>query len=146
MLGTVALEDRDELARACERYGERIAVSLDVRGGELESRGWMVGSGVPLEEAVTTFQRAGASMFIYTDIGRDGMLSGPDLHGLKWLASLTDVPLIASGGIASLDGIREVARLRGSGIVGAIVGRALYEGRFTVREANMAADEVSAES
>lgn len=140
VLGTVALEDPQELERACARYGERIAVSLDVSGGELASHGWTVGAGVPLDEAVATFEGAGASWFIYTDISRDGTMAGPDLEGLARITALTDVPIIASGGIGSLEELRSVARMQGAGIVGAIVGRALYEGKFTVGEANLAAD------
>ncbi|MDQ3964785.1 MAG: 1-(5-phosphoribosyl)-5-[(5-phosphoribosylamino)methylideneamino]imidazole-4-carboxamide isomerase [Actinomycetota bacterium] len=140
VLGTIALEDSDELARACERYGERIAVSLDVSGGELASHGWTVGAGVPLDEAVATFESAGVASFIYTDIARDGTMAGPDIDGLIRITSLTDVPVIASGGIGSLEELRSVARMQDAGIAGAIVGRALYEGKFTVGEANLAAD------
>ena len=141
VLGTVALEDPDELKRACERYGDRIAVSLDVSSGELAAHGWTVGSGVPLEDAVATFEGAGVSSFIYTDIARDGTMSGPNLEGLRHVTSLTDVPVVASGGIGSLEELRSVARLQAQGVTGAIVGRALYEGKFTVGEANLAADE-----
>ena len=141
VLGTVALDDPAELERACARYGDRIAVSLDVSGGELASHGWTVGAGVPLDEAVATFQSAGATSFIYTDISRDGTMAGPDIDGLKRITALTDVPVIASGGIASLEELRAVARMQDEGITGAIVGRALYEGKFTVGEANLAADE-----
>lgn len=142
VLGTVALEDPDEMARACKRYGERIAVSLDARSGELASHGWTVGSGVPVDEAVKAFDAAGVSMFIYTDVSRDGAMTGPDVEGLQRIAALTDVPVIASGGVASLDDVRSIARLRNEGIGGVIVGRALYEGKFTVGEANLAADEL----
>lgn len=144
VLGTVALEDPDELERACERYGDRITVSLDVSAGELASHGWTVGSGVPLQDAIATFERAGAASFIYTDISRDGTMAGPDLDGLKHVTSLTDLPIVASGGIGSLEELRAVARMQEEGVAGAIVGRALYEGKFTVGEANLAADEVRA--
>jgi len=139
VLGTVALDDPDAMSRAAARYGPRIAVSLDARGGELATHGWTVGSGVPLEDAVRAFEAAGVERFIYTDVSRDGTLGGPDVDGLLRLASFTDLPIVASGGISSLEDIRTVARLREQGIVGAIVGRALYENRFDIRAANAAA-------
>lgn len=143
VLGTVALEDRAELRRACERFGERIAVSLDARGGELTSHGWTVGTGVPVPEAVRLFEEAGVSCFIYTDTSRDGTMSGPSLDAVRAVAELTDRPVIASGGIGNLDELRSVALLHDSGVRGAIVGRALYEGKFSVAEANRAADDAA---
>ena len=144
VLGTVALEDPEAMAIACKRYGERIAVSLDARGGELASHGWTVGTGVPLLDAVSAFESAGVAWFIYTDVGRDGTLTGPDVDGLVRLASATKLPVIASGGIGNLEDLKTMARLRPEGIVGAIVGRALYENKFDVRDAMIAADEVVA--
>ena len=141
VLGTLALEDPEELARACARYGERIAVSLDVKGGAVASHGWTVGSGVSLSEAMTTFAEAGVATFIYTDVSRDGTMEGPNVDALLSCARATSVPVIASGGISSLDDVGTVAALRSEGVAGAIVGRALYERRFTVQEANRAADE-----
>ena len=143
VLGTVALEDPAELARVCKRFGERIAVSLDARGDELTSHGWTVGSGMPLLDAVRLFAEAGVSMFIYTDVSRDGTMSGPNLAGVTRLAQQTSLPVIASGGVGTLNELRQVARLHGIGVRGAIVGRALYEGKFSVIEAVRAADEVA---
>jgi phosphoribosylformimino-5-aminoimidazole carboxamide ribotide isomerase len=143
VLGTVALEDPDAMRKACARYGERIAVSLDVKGGELASHGWTVGSGVPLPEAVAMFEDAGVSWFIYTDVSRDGTMVGPNLEGIVSLTEMVGRPVIASGGIGSLEELRSIARLRPSGVVGAIVGRALYEHKFSIGEANFAADEAS---
>lgn len=142
VLGTIALEDPDEMARACKRFGERIAVSLDARSGELASHGWTVGTGVPVEEAVKAFEAAGVSLFIYTDVSRDGAMTGPDIEGLQRVTELTDVPVVASGGVATLEDIRTLARLHNEGVGGVIVGRALYERKFTVGEANLAADEL----
>ncbi|HVM34318.1 MAG TPA: 1-(5-phosphoribosyl)-5-[(5-phosphoribosylamino)methylideneamino]imidazole-4-carboxamide isomerase [Actinomycetota bacterium] len=144
VLGTVALEDPAELERVCAHFGERIAVSLDARGDELATHGWTVGSGVPLLDAVKTFERAGAATFIYTDVSRDGTMSGPNLDALSRLASSTSRPVIASGGIASLADLVAVARMHGENVRGAIVGRALYEGKFSVGEAQYAADEAAA--
>lgn len=145
VLGTIALEDPDELARACARYGERIAVSLDARSGELASHGWTVGSGVPIDEAVRVFEDAGVSLFIYTDVSRDGTMAGPDVEGLVRVTSLTGIPVVASGGVSKLDDISRVASLRRRGVAGVVVGRALYEGKFTVREALLAAEQAQPE-
>jgi phosphoribosylformimino-5-aminoimidazole carboxamide ribotide isomerase len=142
VLGTAALEDPDALEKACARYGERIVVSLDVRGDELASHGWTVGSGTPLVDAVQMFESAGVSSFVYTDVARDGTMSGPNLAGLLRLSELTELPVVASGGIGSLEELRSVARLHSDGIGGAIVGRALYEHKFSIGEANRAADDV----
>ena len=146
VLGTIALEDPLALKKACARYGERIAVSLDARAGELASHGWTVGSGVPLEEAVKTFEDAGVALFIYTDVNRDGTMAGPDIEGLLRLRDHTTLPIVASGGIGTLDELRSVAALAPEGVAGAIVGRALYENKFTVSEAVLAADEASTQN
>ena len=143
VLGTFALEDEAGVAAVCREFGPRIAVSLDARGGELASHGWTVGTGVPMLDAVKAFEAAGVSAFIYTDVSRDGTMQGPDLAGLRRLLEVTSLPVIASGGIASLDDLRAVARLRTEGVAGAIVGRAFYEHKFSVGEANLAADEAA---
>ena len=144
VLGTVALEDPEAAAKACKRYGERIAVSLDARGGELASHGWTVGTGVPVLDAVKSFEEAGVSLFIYTDVTRDGTMTGPDVVGLRRITEATSKPVVASGGISSLEDLKTIARLRPEGVSGAVVGRALYEGKFGVGEANYAADEAAA--
>lgn len=144
VMGTAALEDPASVRTACARYGERIAVSLDARNDELATHGWTVGSGMPLLDAVEAFDDAGAAAFIYTDVGRDGTLAGPDLEGLTRLAQSTQRPVVASGGIASLEDLRTVARLRPLGVAGAIIGRAFYEHKFGVGEANLASDEAAA--
>jgi phosphoribosylformimino-5-aminoimidazole carboxamide ribotide isomerase len=138
VLGTFALEDPKGVEETCREFGPRIAVSLDARGGELASHGWTVGTGMPLLEAVGAFEAAGVSTFIYTDVERDGTMAGPNLEGLRRLVAETSLPVIASGGVSSLDDLRTVATLREEGVTGAIVGRALYEGSFTVAEANSA--------
>lgn len=144
VLGTFAMEDPAGMALACARYGERIAVSLDARKGELASHGWTVGTGVPLLDAVRAFENAGVASFIYTDVNRDGTMQGPDLYGLGQLVEVTNLPIIASGGVASLEDLRQVARLRPEGIAGVIVGRAFYEHKFSIGEANFVADEAAA--
>lgn len=143
VLGTFALEDPEAMAAACARFGERIAVSLDARRGELASHGWTVGTGMPVPEAVRAFEDAGVTSFIYTDVSRDGTMAGPDMQGLAEIVEETSLPVIASGGIGSLEDLRSVARLHGSGVRGAIVGRAIYEHKFTIGEANHAADQAA---
>lgn len=140
VLGTAALEDEAELRRACARFGERIAVSLDVRGDELTTHGWTVGTGMPVLEATKLFEEAGAALFVYTNVGRDGTMRGPDIPGLRRVLDNTTLPVIASGGIASLDDLRAVACMHGEGVSGAVIGRALYEHKFGVVEAQHAAD------
>ena len=108
-----------------------VAVGLDHRAGELSVHGWTRSAGVSLAEAVTRFERATA--FVITDIERDGILGGPDVAGLEAAAAATAVPVIASGGVGTLDDVRALAGIARLG--GIIVGRALYEGRFTVGEA-----------
>jgi phosphoribosylformimino-5-aminoimidazole carboxamide ribotide isomerase len=144
ILGTVALEDRAALRRACARYGDRIGVSLDARGGELTAHAWTVGSGVPVLEAIQAFEDAGVALFVYTDVTRDGTMAGPGVGGVLRVAQQTDRPVLASGGIGTLEELRAVAGLRRRGVAGAIVGRALYEHKFSVGEANLAADEAAA--
>lgn len=108
-----------------------VAVGLDHRDGELAVHGWTERSGIRLEEAYEQFPDAAA--FVITDIGRDGMLEGPDVSGLAQSVAATEVPVIASGGVSSLDDLVALARIDGLG--GIITGRALYEGRFDVRAA-----------
>jgi phosphoribosylformimino-5-aminoimidazole carboxamide ribotide isomerase len=145
VLGTIALEEPRELRRICQRFGERIAVSLDARGDELTGHGWTVGSGMPLLDAVRLFEESGVSMFVYTDVQRDGTMSGPNFDGVTRLAQETRLPVIASGGVGTLDELRKIARLHEIGVRGAIVGRALYEGKFSVIEAVRAADEAASD-
>ena len=108
-----------------------VAVGLDHRGGELAVHGWTQGSGQRLEDAYDRFPTAVA--FVVTDIARDGMLSGPDVEGLRASVAATAVPVIASGGVSSLDDVDALSAIEGLG--GIITGKALYEGRFTVADA-----------
>ncbi|MDJ0770396.1 MAG: HisA/HisF-related TIM barrel protein [Ilumatobacter sp.] len=129
VMGSAAVAEPELVGRASEVVD--VAVGLDHRDGELAVHGWTEGSGVRLDEAFDRFPDAAA--FVITDIGRDGMLSGPDIGGLSAAVAATDVPVIASGGVASLDDIVELAAIPGLG--GIITGKALYEGRFSVAEA-----------
>ena len=132
VVGSAALEDPDLVRRLAKEHPGRVAVGLDHRAGEVQVRGWEEGSGRRIEDVVDELADAGAAAFIVTDISRDGMLDGPDLDGLATLVRRTPVPVIASGGVSSLDDLRALTQ---TGVTGAIVGKALYEGRFTVEEA-----------
>jgi phosphoribosylformimino-5-aminoimidazole carboxamide ribotide isomerase len=129
VMGSAAVKDPALVEAAADQLP--VAVGLDHRDGELAVHGWTEGSGVQLSHALQWYPRAAA--FVITDIGRDGMLQGPDIAGLAAAAVATDVPVIASGGVASLDDIAALALIPGLG--GVITGKALYEGRFTVVEA-----------
>ncbi|MEA2506043.1 MAG: phosphoribosylformimino-5-aminoimidazole carboxamide ribotide isomerase [Actinomycetota bacterium] len=145
LLTAAALNDDVEVAEICKRYGERIAVSLDVTGGHLEGDQWKVGTGAAVTDVVAAFEDAGASRFVYTDVSRDGTMKGPDLEGLARVTALTRLPVVAAGGISSLDELRAVARMRRDGVAGAIVGRALYDHKFHLGEAIHAADGAASE-
>jgi len=132
VLGSVALEQPTLVTELAAGNPGRIAVGLDHRDGEVRVRGWEEGSGRRLDDCVAEFTDAGVAAIIVTDIDRDGMLSGPDVDGLRAIAATTDVPVIASGGVGTLDHLRMLTE---TGVAGVIVGKALYEGRFTVEEA-----------
>ena len=138
VLGTAALE-QPELVRTLARRVP-VAVGLDARGREVAVRGWEQGSGRDLLDVAREFADAGVEALVVTEIGRDGTLGGPDLDGLGEVLEATELPVIASGGVGSLDDLRALAALRTSGrrLMGAIVGRALYEGSFSVRDALVA--------
>jgi phosphoribosylformimino-5-aminoimidazole carboxamide ribotide isomerase len=135
VLGTAALEQPALVRRLAARFP--VAVGLDARGREVAVRGWEKGSGRDLLDVAGEFADAGVAALVVTEIGRDGTLAGPDLAGLTEVLEASPLPVIASGGVGSLDDLVALAGLRGGGRVlsGAIVGRAIYEGAFTVEEA-----------
>ena len=132
VFGSVALEEPATVIEVARAHPGAVAVGLDHRDGEVRVRGWEEGSGRRLGDVVAAFSDAGVAAFIVTDIGRDGMLTGPDVDGLRAVAHTTSVPVIASGGVGSLDDLRALTQ---TGVAGAIVGKALYEHRFTVEQA-----------
>jgi phosphoribosylformimino-5-aminoimidazole carboxamide ribotide isomerase len=132
ILGTVALRDPELLIGAVARWGERIAVALDARDGRLATDGWLGQTDSRAVEVAQRLAGSGVRHFVYTDIRRDGTLSGPNVPGLRELIEKVNADVIASGGIASLDDIKAVASV---GASGAIVGRALYDGRIDLAEA-----------
>ena len=133
-LGTAALEDPEWTAKVIAEFGDRIAVGLDVRGHVLAARGWTKEGG-DLFETIERLERDGCARYVVTDVSKDGTLKGPNIELLKEVCAVTRKPVIASGGISSLQDIAELASLNGIGVEGAIVGKALYAGAFTLQEA-----------
>jgi phosphoribosylformimino-5-aminoimidazole carboxamide ribotide isomerase/phosphoribosylanthranilate isomerase len=133
-LGTAALENPEWTSRVIAEFGDRIAVGLDVRGHILAARGWTEEGG-DLFETIERLERDGCSRYVVTDVTKDGTLKGPNLELLKEVCAATKKPVIASGGISSLDDIRALAAMRSTGVEGAIVGKALYAGAFTLEQA-----------
>ena len=133
-LGTAALEDPEWTARVIAEHGDRIAVGLDVRGHTLAARGWTKEGG-DLFETLARLDRDGCARYVVTDVAKDGTLAGPNIELLKSVCAATSKPVIASGGISSLDDIAALTALVGTGVEGAIVGKALYAGKFTLEEA-----------
>ena len=133
-VGTAALENPEWTARAIAEHGDRIAVGLDVRGTTLRGRGWTRDGG-DLYETLERLDREGCARYVVTDIAKDGTLQGPNLQLLKNVCAATDRPVVASGGVSSLDDLRALADLVPLGVEGAIVGKALYAKAFTLEEA-----------
>jgi phosphoribosylanthranilate isomerase len=133
-IGTAALEDPEWCDRVCGEYGDRVAIGLDVRGRTLSARGWTRDGG-DLWEVLARLDRAGASRYVVTDIKKDGMMTGPNLDLLRDVCARTTAPVIASGGVSTLDDLRALATLEPVGVEGVIAGKSLYAGAFTVAEA-----------
>ncbi|GIE96912.1 bifunctional 1-(5-phosphoribosyl)-5-((5-phosphoribosylamino)methylideneamino)imidazole-4-carboxamide isomerase/phosphoribosylanthranilate isomerase PriA [Paractinoplanes rishiriensis] len=140
-IGTAALEDPEWCDRICGEYGDRVAIGLDVRGRTLSARGWTRDGG-DLYEVLARLDKAGASRYVVTDITKDGMMRGPNLDLLREVCAATDKPIIASGGVSTLDDLRALATLEPIGVEGVIAGKALYAGAFTVAEALAALESV----
>jgi phosphoribosylanthranilate isomerase len=137
-LGTAALEDPAWCARAIAEHGEKIAVGLDVRitdeGHRLAARGWTRDGG-DLWSVLERLDRDGCARYVVTDVSKDGTLQGPNVKLLRDVCARTDAQVIASGGVSSVDDLRELAALEADGVEGAIIGKALYAGAFTLPEA-----------
>lgn len=133
-IGTAALESPEWCARAIGEYGDRIAIGLDVRGRTLAARGW-TREGGDLYDVLARLDSEGCARYVLTDVNKDGMLQGPNIELLRDVCAATDRPVVASGGVTTLDDIRALTELVPVGVEGAIVGTALYEGRFTIEEA-----------
>ena len=133
-LGTAALEDPDWTARVIERFGDRVAVGLDVRGTTLAARGWTKEGG-DLWEVLARLEDAGCARYVVTDVTKDGTLKGPNTELLAQVCAKTAKPVVASGGISSLEDVAALAAMTGQGVEGAIMGKALYAGRFSLEQA-----------
>lgn len=133
-LGTAALENPEWAAHVISQYGDAIAVGLDVRGETLAARGW-TSEGGNLWEVLDRLEEAGCARYVVTDVTKDGTLNGPNIGLLQSVLGRTEKPVVASGGISSLDDIAALRDLVAEGLEGAIVGRALYTGAFTLPEA-----------
>jgi 1-(5-phosphoribosyl)-5-[(5-phosphoribosylamino)methylideneamino] imidazole-4-carboxamide isomerase/N-(5'phosphoribosyl)anthranilate isomerase len=133
-VGTAALENPSWVRDAIAQYGDRIAVGLDVRGTTLSARGWTQDGG-ELFEVLSRLDADGCARYVVTDVRRDGTLTGPNLELLRSVCAATDRPVVASGGVSSLADLRAIAELVPLGVEGAIVGKALYAGEFTLEQA-----------
>ena len=136
VLGTLAFTNRPALQRILGRYGPtRVIVALDAKDGIVATEGWTTSSGISLVDAAKHMEREGVSEVLFTDVGRDGMLNGPDIQDLQALMDRTDLNVIASGGVGSLADLSLLVGLEREQLSGVIVGKALYEKKFTCQEA-----------
>ena len=133
-IGTAALEDPVWCDRVLAEYGDRVAIGLDVRGRTLSARGWTRDGG-DLFEVLARLDKAGAARYVVTDITKDGTMRGPNLELLREVCARTIAPVVASGGVSTLDDLRALAALEPVGVEGVIAGKALYAGAFTVAQA-----------
>lgn len=134
VIGTAALEQPDWVAGVIASHGDRVAIGLDVRGTRLAARGWTTLGG-ELLDVLDRLESERCQCYVVTDVSKDGTLAGPNLDLLKQVSGLTDAAVIASGGVSSLADLRAIAGLRPAGVTGAIVGKALYAGKFTLEAA-----------
>ena len=139
VLGTVAVKDPALVREACAKWPGQVALGIDARGGRVAVEGWAEVSDLEVEDLARRFEDAGAAAVIYTDVDRDGILTGPNLAATAALADAVTMPVIASGGVATLDDLQALAAA--PRIAGAIVGRALYDGRVDLRAALSALGE-----
>jgi phosphoribosylformimino-5-aminoimidazole carboxamide ribotide isomerase len=139
VLGTAAIQDEGFLREAAHRYPGRILLGIDAKNGRVAVRGWVEATELLAADLAIRAADLPLAAIIYTDIERDGMLTGPNLGALQQIAQAARHPIIASGGIATVDDIKRLATLEPTIIIGALVGKALYEGRFSLNEAMAAA-------
>ncbi|OEU70356.1 MAG: 1-(5-phosphoribosyl)-5-[(5-phosphoribosylamino)methylideneamino]imidazole-4-carboxamide isomerase [Desulfovibrio sp. S3730MH75] len=135
IIGTMALEEEEMFAELCARFPGQIGVSLDAVDGKLKSRGWVEDAGISIYDIIPRIEAAGAAFIIYTDISRDGMEVGVNTSGLAELCSKTKLPVIAAGGVATLEDIINLYPLASKGLEGAISGKAIYTGSLNLAEA-----------
>ncbi|MBT2643503.1 1-(5-phosphoribosyl)-5-[(5-phosphoribosylamino)methylideneamino]imidazole-4-carboxamide isomerase [Bacillus sp. ISL-41] len=135
IIGSIAVSNPEFAEEMVRKYGEKIAIGLDAKNGFVATHGWLNTSEVSAVELGKRFADAGAETFIFTDIATDGTLTGPNVEATRQLALETGKSVIASGGVSSLDDLAALRQLREDGVSGAIVGKAIYEGRFSVKSA-----------
>lgn len=135
ILGTIALRNPQLVKDACNLFPGKIAVGIDAKGGMVAVEGWAETSSVTVEELALKFEDAGVAAIIYTDIDRDGMMQGPNVEATGKLAQRLTTPVIASGGVSSLEDLKAIKALEKKGVVGVISGRAIYDGRIPIGEA-----------
>ncbi|MEL6581359.1 MAG: 1-(5-phosphoribosyl)-5-[(5-phosphoribosylamino)methylideneamino]imidazole-4-carboxamide isomerase [Cyanobacteria bacterium J06621_12] len=135
ILGTVAVEKPELVTELCQEFSNQIVVGIDARDGMVATRGWLETSEVAATDLAQRMAKQGAAAIIYTDIHRDGTLSGPNMEALRELAEAIDIPVIASGGVSSLTDLLSLLSLESVGVNGVIVGRAIYTGDVSLKEA-----------
>ncbi|MEN9214885.1 MAG: 1-(5-phosphoribosyl)-5-[(5-phosphoribosylamino)methylideneamino]imidazole-4-carboxamide isomerase [Gloeomargarita sp. DG_1_5_bins_55] len=135
IVGTVAVKQPDLLRQWCDEFPGQIWVSVDARGGQVAVEGWQKTTGIPMEALVADWVRWGVAGLIYTDIERDGTLTGPDLEGLRQLLGQVSVPVVASGGVGSMTDLLSLLALEPLGLAGVIIGKALYTGDIDLKHA-----------
>ncbi len=135
ILGTKALEDREMLKQSVDKYGDKIVVSIDAKNDYVATEGWVKTSNVTVLEFVKELEAIGVKTIVYTDISRDGMLQGPNFNNITQLKAFTNIEIIASGGVSSIE---DLVKLKETGVEGAIVGKALYENKFNLQQAEVA--------
>ena len=142
ILGTKAVKEPEFVGGACAEFPGHIIVGLDAKNGFVATDGWAEVSSVKATDLAKKFEQDGVSAIVYTDIARDGMMQGVNVVATKELAHATSIPVIASGGITNMNDIRELMKVAGAGIVGAITGRAIYEGGLDLAEAQQYCDDL----
>ncbi|MBP5975304.1 1-(5-phosphoribosyl)-5-[(5-phosphoribosylamino)methylideneamino]imidazole-4-carboxamide isomerase [Brasilonema sp. CT11] len=135
ILGTIAVEQSQLVQQLCQEFPQQIVIGIDARNGMVATRGWQETSEVLATQLAVQMQELGAAAIIYTDIHRDGTLSGPNIEALRSLAATISIPIIASGGVSSVTDLLSLLALESQGVTGVIVGRALYTGDVSLREA-----------
>lgn len=143
IIGTQAVREPPLVARACRAFPGRVIVGLDAKEGQVAIQGWAEITEHRVEELARRFEGDGVSAIVYTDIGRDGMLSGPNVEATRALADAIHIPVIASGGITNLGDVRALAEAANPGIIGAITGRAIYEGTLDLAAGQRLADQLT---
>jgi phosphoribosylformimino-5-aminoimidazole carboxamide ribotide isomerase len=143
IIGTQAVREPELVARACRSFSGRIIVGLDAKEGQVAIQGWAELTEHRVVDLARRFEGDGVNAIVYTDIGRDGMLSGPNIAATRALADAIGTPVIASGGITNLDDVRALAEVAGPGIIGAITGRAIYEGTLDFAAGQRLADHLT---